>query len=220
MTRALLACCLLSSIIAGCRPYAETYEDCFATADCVSDRERCVTLANGSGRDEICTLSCSTDLDCPIDGRGNGGICSGAGGTGSSVCLQRCSTDFDCYGSLVCAGGACLPRAGGPVTGFVQNYRSCSVSSDCRDSTLECTRFNVGGAIQDICTESRCATDADCPIDARGGQGLCLSFDGGATRACWERCNFRADCENTVEWDCTTNVGGFGVPPPGVCAPR
>lgn len=220
MNRALFVLCLAIAALTGCRPYVDTYESCFASADCVSDSDSCITLTNGAGRDDVCTTGCSSDLDCPRDNFGVAGVCSSAG-TGSPVCLQRCTSDIDCYGAFVCAaGGVCLPRPGGTVGGTVQNYRSCSVSSDCRTSTLECVRFNVGGAIQDICTRSGCRTDADCPIDARGGNGLCLSFDGGSTTACWERCNFRADCENTFEWDCTTDVGGFGVPPPGVCAPR
>ncbi len=220
MTRIVLALGLLSLVLGGCRPYVETYEGCVLNADCIEAGERCVAIFNGSGRDDICTGTCVSDSDCPIDRFGSRGSCSTAGGTSSPVCLQRCLSDVDCYGSRVCAaGGVCLPRAGS-VGGTVPNYRSCFASSDCR-SAPECVSFTVIGAgSANICSRTNCRSDDDCPLDARGGRGACLSFDGGTTRACWERCNFRADCEDTFNWDCVGTIGGISVPPPGVCAPR
>ncbi len=134
------------------------------------------------------------------------------------MCLQRCSGDLDCHGSRICDSGVCVPNPGS-TGGFVANYRSCLASSDCRDPSLECVTFDVLGRREAVCSRTNCFDDDDCPLDARGGRGACLSF-GGGTSACWERCNFRADCEDTFDWDCTTNVGGNVAPPPGVCAPR
>lgn len=219
MNRVVLALSLTTVLLAGCRPFVDSYESCAFSADCIEAGETCAAIFNGSGRADICTTTCVSDADCPIDSTGDRGVCSTAGGTSSPICLQRCLSDVDCFGTRICGlGGVCLPRPG-TTTGTVPNYRSCFASSDCR-SAPECVRFNVGGVVSDICSRTGCRSDDDCPIDARGGRGACLSFDGGTTRACWERCNFRADCEDTVNWDCTTSVGGFMVPPPGVCAPR
>lgn len=206
-------------LAAGCRPYAETYDSCYASADCTDTRQSCFTISNGSARDDICSNSCSSDADCPTDDFGRRGTCSSGAGTGAPICLQSCVGDLDCYGSRVCNANVCVPYAGGPVTGFVNNYRSCLASSDCRDPSLECVTFDVAGRREAVCSTTGCRSDDDCPFDARGGRGACLSFGGGVA-ACWERCNFRADCEDTFDWDCTTNVGGFSAPPPGVCAPR
>lgn len=221
MNRLVLALALsVAALGAGCRPYADSYENCFGSADCVHSDETCVAIHNGSGTDDVCTNTCITDADCPIDGRGSQGICSAAGGTSSNVCLQRCLSDADCNGTRVCAsGGVCLPRPG-TVSGTVPNYRSCFSSSDCRNAP-QCVQFTVTGAgTANICSSTGCFSDDDCPLDARGGRGACLSFDGGATRACWERCNVRGDCEDTFNWDCVPAIGGVSVPPPGVCAPR
>lgn len=210
---------LALALLAGCRPYAESYETCYASADCVDSRQSCFTISSGSVRDEICSNSCVSSADCPSDDLGRAGVCTSAGGTGGSICLQSCASDLDCYGSRVCEGGVCLPYGGGPVTGFVNNYRSCIASSDCRDPSLECVTFDVLGRREAVCSRTGCFSDNDCPLDARGGRGACLNF-GGSTSACWERCEFRADCEDTFDWDCTTNVGGNPAPAPGVCSPR
>lgn len=206
-------------LLAGCQPYVDSYETCYASADCTDTRQSCFAISNGSARDDICSNSCSSDGDCPTDDLGRRGICTSAAGTGGPICLQSCAGDLDCYGSRVCEAGICVPYAGGPVTGFVDNYRSCLASSDCRDPSLECVTFDVLGRREAVCSTTGCGSDDDCPFDSRGGRGACLSFDG-RNSACWERCNFRADCEDTFDWDCTTNVGGNPAPLPGVCAPR
>jgi hypothetical protein len=215
--RLLVALSFTLALSAGCRPYADSYETCFNSADCTDTRQSCFTINNAGVRDDICSNDCSSDADCPSDDLGRSGSCTSAAGTGANICVQRCTADLDCYGSRVCEGGLCLPNAGGGG-GFVNNYRSCLASSDCRDPSLECVTFDVAGRREAVCTTTFCSRDDDCPFDSRGGRGACLNL-GGST-ACWERCNFRADCEDTFDWDCTTNVGGFSAPPPGVCAPR
>jgi hypothetical protein len=209
---------LLTGMLAGCRPFVDSYESCSFSSDCISADETCLQIFNGTSSDRICTTSCAGDGDCAIDGTGDRGVCSTAGG-GGPTCLQRCASDPDCFGTRVCSGGVCLPRPSTP-TGTVRNYRSCFASSDCRDAP-QCVTFTVTGAgTANICSLTGCRNDDDCPIDARGGRGACLSFDGGTTSACWERCNVRGDCEDTFNWDCVAAIGGISVPPPGVCAPR
>lgn len=217
MQRSLFALALLSvvAVAPGCRVNSESYERCFDSTDCANAGEGCFSVTNGSNTTEVCSISCSSSASCPYDDYGRQGTCITAG-----ICLQSCSSDFDCYGSLICDGGVCLPNPGGPVGGFVDNYRSCTASSDCRDPSLECVTFDAGGAaFQAVCSRTGCASDSDCPIDARGGRGACLRFGGGPS-ACWERCEFRGDCPDTFNWDCTTSVNGNPVPLPGVCAPR
>ena len=215
MLRIQLALALLTLAIApGCRVNSESYERCFDSTDCINAGEGCFGVTNGSNSTEICSVGCSSSATCPFDDFGRQGTCISEG-----ICLQSCSSDFDCYGSLICDGGVCLPNPGGPVGGFVNNYRSCVASTDCRDSSLECVTFDVAGRREAVCSRTGCFSDSDCPIDARGGRGACLSF-GGGTSACWERCEFRADCEDTFDWDCATSVNGNPVPLPGVCSPR
>jgi hypothetical protein len=70
-----------------------------------------------------------------------------------------------------------------------------------------------------FCT-SVCAADADCPLDASGERGACLSFDGGMLFLCYERCT--ADVECLEGFGCvdglrTADGGTIRFPP--VCLP-
>ena len=174
----------------------------------------------------MCTVTgCRSDSDCDNDMFGSLGDCISFAGS-TATCFHRCSTSADCYPGFRCypppAGGTgaigniCLPDNGGGPT--VQHYRPCSVSADCVDGLL-CINYSVpptGNA--NLCSSSPCVNDDDCPFDARGGRGACLTF-GGGVRACWERCNTRGDCTNTVDFDCTTRVGG-ATAPVLICVPR
>ncbi len=172
----------------------------------------------------MCTTNCMNDRDCDDDMFGSPGDCVTFPGP-AGTCFHRCVDSSDCYAGFACytptgSTGAltniCLPDAGPPGP-TVNPYRQCTTSSDCIGG-LMCIDYAVGTASQDLCSWSPCVDDDDCPFDSRGGRGACLSF-GGGVRACWERCNFRDDCPNTVEFDCTMAVGTF-TSPVDICVPR
>jgi hypothetical protein len=159
---------------------------------------------------------------------GSRGNCISFDGGVNYNCFHRCTTSADCYPGFACypptgavgaIGNICLPDAG-PAP-LLPPYSECtpdgSTMANCQ-AGLECDLFQVGTASTHLCSRTRCSTDMDCPLDPRGGRGACLNFGGGIT-ACWERCNVRGDCPNTVHYDCTTSVGG-STSPVLVCVPR
>ena len=172
----------------------------------------------------MCTFRhCVTENDCDLDMFGSRGLCVSFDSGTTFDCYHRCNTSSDCYPGFACyatgsgmiATNICLPDAGPAPS--VAAYRICGTSSECSGG-LTCEMFTVGSASTRLCSRTGCASDNDCPFDARGGRGACLSF-GGGTSACWERCGIRGDCANTTQFDCTTTVGGFTAPVP-VCVVR
>jgi hypothetical protein len=165
---------------------------------------------------------CANDDSCDFDMFSARGDCLTFDGA-SHDCYHRCLDDSDCYPGWGCytptgASGAigtvCLPEG---TAMNVPHYRECTSSAMCLDA-LECVNFRVGTASTNLCSRTGCTNDMSCPLDARGGRGACLSF-GGSVNACWERCNVRGDCPNTVDYDCTRTVGGW-TSPVLLCVPR
>lgn len=74
-------------------------------------------------------------------------------------------------------------------------YETCEVGGRACRGVDGCSEVRVeyveGTASAGICT-SLCATDATCPLDARGVRGACLEFPG--VTECFERCTRGEDC--------------------------
>ena len=216
-------CSSCSRDCGSCSSGREPYETCTTTADCGTAGDTCVYVTNAGITRGMCTVTmCANDGQCDDDMFGALGDCLSFGG-GQWNCFHRCLDDSDCYPGWGCfvptgasgaLGNVCLPEG---ATMSVPHYRECTSSSMCIDA-LQCVNFRVGAASTNLCSRTGCSTDMDCPLDLRGGRGACLGF-GGSTRACWERCNVRGDCPNTVDYDCTTTVGGYVSPVP-ICVPR
>jgi hypothetical protein len=218
------SCSTCVSDCGACGGTSDPYETCTGAAGCALARDACTSITNRTATRSMCTTSCSSDGDCDDDMFGSPGDCVTFSGS-SPTCFHRCVDSSDCYPGFACyaptgstgaLGTICLPDAGPPVPS-VQPYRQCTDSSECVGG-LQCINYTVGSASQDLCSSSPCVNDDDCPFDSRGGRGACLSFAGGV-RACWERCNVRADCPNMFDFDCNTAVGGFTSPVP-ICVPR
>jgi hypothetical protein len=99
--------------------------------------------------------------------------------------------------------------------GAIAAYDECSIGStaQCQAGT-GCFTISVEGTSAGLCTDF-CTVAAECPIDARGVVGECLSFDGGASFTCFERCAFSSDC--APGWACHDAAGGQSFPP--ICLP-
>lgn len=196
------------------------YQACTRDMDCSVSRDSCISVMRGGISRAFCGVrGCSTDADCDLDMYGSPGLCVSFDSGANFDCFHRCNTSSDCYSGFTCGPSdgdpthmVCLPGS----SASVPPYRICSTSSDCAGG-LVCEQFTVGTATTHLCSLTGCVTDNDCPIDMRGGNGACLTF--GGVSACWERCNVRGDCANTVDFDCTTNVGG-STSPVNVCVVR
>lgn len=101
-----------------------------------------------------------------------------------------------------------------PVVVAIPAYDECDPSFDQCEPGTGCFTVSVDGATAGLCTDF-CGSAADCPRDARGVRGECISFDGGSSFECFERCVDSADC--AAGWACTTAAGGQSFPP--ICLP-
>ncbi len=219
-------CSSCASDCGTCGAQADPYEGCGGATTCALTRDSCTPITNSTVTRSMCTTSCSSDADCDTDMFGSLGDCVSFSGS-SSTCFHRCVDSTDCYPGFACyvptgstgaLGNICLPDAG-PVGPTVPPYRQCTTSADCIGGLL-CINYSVPPTgNEDLCSASPCVSDDDCPFDSRGGRGACLAFGSGGVSACWERCNIRGDCANTVDFDCTRTVGAFTAPVL-LCVPR
>ena len=197
-----------------------TYENCSFDADCVGLLDRCVTVSSPTDTRAMCTRSCVTSSDCPGTGQ-----CLSFDGGSSFQCFQGCASSATCDFGWTCqstTGGVsfppvCLPGfASGPPPG-VPPYDECTVGStaECSTESQGCFGITVDGATRGICTSS-CSSDASCPLDSRGLNGTCLSFDGGRAFTCFETCRTSADCASGFACKSQT-ADGTSFPP--ICVP-
>lgn len=95
----------------------------------------------------------------------------------------------------------------------VRAYDECSIGSfdECEPGT-GCFTITVEVSAG-LCT-TECFDALDCPTDARGFSGQCISFGGGAF-TCFESCSSSADC--AFGWACRTTAGVDSFPP--ICLP-
>lgn len=105
MTRALLFGIALAAAfaIAGCSNDVEVgpYDLCGSTSDCTAAVDGCSFITTSATTVGFCTNNCGSDLDCPLDLRGNYGACLSVDGS-SPVCFERCVSDLDCPSPLFC----------------------------------------------------------------------------------------------------------------------
>jgi hypothetical protein len=91
-----------SEIVVEIRDY---YEPCSVEEVCPPDSEcRTVTVDYGdlSASEDLCTLHCLYDEDCPLDGRCTNTSQRREDLSGGPLCYGRCSADVDCPDGLAC----------------------------------------------------------------------------------------------------------------------
>lgn len=226
VVRSLLLKSLLGSLLvatvfsSGCLP-RRPYDACSVNADCPGGTTCQQITAMG---DRICTTSCATPANCPLDRYGTSARCISFDGGSNFSCWQACAAGAgggECPAGYGCftedATGRvfdpiCLPDRGSTVTATQRAYENCSSSSQCRDF-LACTSINGVGMCTDVCTDP-----LDCPLDIYGTSARCISF-GGAAATCFQACNVSAggaECE--TGWGCFNSDGVSSFPP--ICLPR
>ncbi len=199
---------------------ALTYENCSAPTDCSSGRDSCLTVSSPTDTRGMCTRACLSDSECPGTGR-----CLSFDGGSNFTCFQGCVTSNTCDFGWTCqnsAGGStfppvCLPGSpSGPPPG-VPAYDECTLGStaECSVESQGCFGITVDGATRGVCTSS-CSSDSTCPLDARGSNGRCLSFDGGRNFTCFEGCFSAADC--AAGFACKSQLAD-GTRFPQICVP-
>jgi hypothetical protein len=208
----------------------------FCPNDGFGNPGRCVSFNGGSTFNcfQACASSavCDTGLTCVLEsGVGSAQIClpggSGVGPVcGNGVCESgetSASCPGDCRTGPVCGNGVC--ESGETVTSCpgdcrsstVPAYSGCAAGMICQAGTACSTVKNV--TTIELCTVTHCNSDADCPRDRRGGNGLCISLDGDSFGTCVERCNSTADCTYPAAETCVTRTAmGVALPVPA-CLP-
>jgi hypothetical protein len=219
-------------LVSGCRAATTlSYEACRYDTDCSRGTDTCVLVQGARGGSQsICTSRCTFGgAACPTDRYGAIGSCVSFDSGRNFFCYQTCAPGSTlCEYGLSCGNvtdpssgvstNICLPD--GSSTSTVAPYAGCAAGMTCRAGTT-CTAVHDRTTI-DLCTVSHCSSDADCPLDRRGGNGACISLDGDSFGTCMERCNTTADCtygSMGVQRCTTRSNGGVTLPPPGVCMP-
>jgi hypothetical protein len=174
---------------------ARSYQPCSVDGDCASSSDRCIQIVYQGGTERICSSTCTPAATaCPSGASGIGGSCVSFDSGATFHCYQSCSGSNVCSTSEQCvpegSTSICLPR--GSTTG-VPAYSGCAMGMTCQ-SPSQCTGVKNGTRTLDLCTVAHCTTDADCPLDRRGGNGLCFQLDGDSFSTCIERCNVTNDC--------------------------
>jgi hypothetical protein len=197
-----------------------TYQPCEDSVDCVMVVDQCLRVTHDNATLAICTAPCAGDSECPGDGR-----CLAFGEIGRAFCFDGCEVDGDCPTGWSChdttGGGAlvCIPGAAAPsIETGLPPYEACTTAG-CSSASEGCATVDVEGSTAGMCT-SACTIDpetmeSDCPLDARGVPGRCLSLDAGVTTRCWEACLDDQDCP--TDWSCLTSIGALTVDP--ICVP-
>ncbi len=218
-------------LLGGCRAAtALSYETCSYDSDCQRPSDRCITLVHASGGSsaQICSSSCTFGgAQCPVDRYGTIGSCVSFDGGSSFQCYQSCSPGSSlCEYGTVCttettSGGGlstniCYPPGG--VSPTAAAYAGCAGGMLCQSGT-SCINVKDNTTVE-LCTITHCSSDANCPLDRRGGRGACVSLDGDSFGTCVERCNVGSDCTYPSAERCTTIThNGVSLPSPGVCLP-
>lgn len=202
MNTRLLTCTALGvlALLTGCRASSvQSYETCIYDSDCQIATDRCIQVVHNGASTHICSTQCTSGGPaCPSDRYGGIGSCVSFNGGALFQCYQACTP-----GSSLCEyGSSCVTETGG---GFTTNiclpgsaattaaaYAGCAGGMVCQSGT-RCISVK-DASILELCTVSPCNTDADCPRDRRGGNGLCISLDGDSFGTCIERCNITSDC--------------------------
>lgn len=217
---ALSSIAVLGACLAGCLP-RRSYDACTVNADCPAGTTCQEITAMG---DRICTSSCTTVADCPLDRYGTNGRCMSFDGGSSFSCWQACAAGgggsecpfrYGCFTSDATGrtfDPICLPDRGTGPTATQRAYENCSTTSQCLDATT-CTTINSVG----MCTDT-CRDEIDCPLDRFGTSARCISF-GGAAFTCFQACNISAGgAECSPGWGCFDNDGTSSFPP--ICLPN
>lgn len=218
---------LALGLVTGCRASsAQSYETCIYDSDCRVGSDRCIEVVHNGASTHICSTQCTSGgAACPVDAYGAVGSCVSFDGGLRFFCYQTCT-----IGSTLCEYGTscesvtgggfttniCLPRGSAAVPA----YSGCAAGMTCQSGT-SCTSVKDRSILQ-LCTVTGCATDNDCPLDRRGGRGLCTTLDGDSFRTCVERCNTTSDCtygSMGAEACVTRTNGGVSLPVPA-CLPN
>ena len=216
----LSAIAILGACLGGCLP-RRAYDSCSVNADCPTGTTCQQITAMG---DRICTASCTTANDCPVDRYGSSARCMSFDGGSSFSCWQACAAGgggsecpfrYGCFTSDATGrtfDPICLPDRGTGPTPTQRPYENCSTTSQCLDATT-CTTINGVG----MCTDT-CRDELDCPLDRFGTGARCISF-GGAAFTCFQACAIGAGgAECSPGWGCYDNDGTSSFPP--ICLPN
>ena len=200
---------------------ARSYQPCTVDNDCAAVTDRCIQIVYMGGVERICSSSCTPGSICPSSAGGGSGSCVSFDSGASYHCYQTCGA-VACASNETCVtetgGGSstqiCLPR--GSTTG-VAPYAGCAGGMTCVSGTT-CTNVKNGTPAIQLCTRTSCTSDADCPLDRRGGNGACVRLDGEVFNTCIERCNTQADCTYPTVEACTTHTASGAALPVNVRA--
>lgn len=215
-------------VLNGCRAATvQSYETCLYDSDCQVASDRCIELlsASSGNRVHLCSSGCTlASPSCPADRYGTGGRCISFNSGSTFNCYQSCSPSSSLceYGTVCTAEDAttnvCFPPA--TTSSTVPAYSGCAAGMICQAGT-SCILVKDRTDL-DLCTVTHCTSDANCPRDRRGGNGLCISLDGDSFGTCVERCNSTSDCTYGLMGAeaCVTRTN-MGVPlPVRACLPN
>jgi hypothetical protein len=141
-------------------------------------------------RNDRCS-SCTTNLDCTIEGQ----TCVKSG-TGNH-CLRTCLKTSDCPDGTGCTAGSCQPIYTGGCEGKGEFCAPCINDEDCgkKGSAMSCEVLNSltdERGCFDTSFSTACMTDMDCPLSPGNRHGHCLNETDGlaATDAVYHKCYF------------------------------
>ncbi len=186
-----------------CRAFAKPSTACGATT--CTDGKVSGQLCNGSG-----TCAAATATSC-------GAYKCDAAGT---ACRTKCASDLDCAVDHVCAGEACVPKAGSKADGQPCSDAAACKSGNCVDGV--CCNVACGGQCQ-ACDvkgkEGTCAVVAGPPHSTRPtcGDGVCAgTCDGVESLKCsypkdGEACGTGGRCAKGVCADGDAGVSDGGT---------
>lgn len=235
---------VLATLASGCLP-GRAYDPCSVNADCPATTSCQLITAMG---DRMCTTSCNSTSDCPLDRFGSSARCLSFNGGDSFSCWQACAAGgsgsecpfgYDCFtsdGSGATFDPICLPdRGSAPFCGdgLCNGGESCSsCATDCGSCVTPTQQAYENCSVSGQCLGSlacisvnsvgmcsaNCTDALDCPLDFSGSSARCISF-GGSAFTCFQACNISAGgAECAAGWGCYDNDGTSSFPP--ICLPN
>lgn len=146
-----------------------TYQTCNTGEVCGgSTCQPSVLSTAGMTAGNFCTITCSSDANCPSTGANNG-LCISTAVGASGQCFSKCSTNADCALGTTCgqvtrAGmqvNICVPNGGVAACGAVGG--ACCAGGTCNGSNIACASDNIcKPAAYTGCTAASVAAGAQC----------------------------------------------------------